>query len=399
MWQQAKNTYHLFQGITANIYYGKPGRKLIVIGVTGTDGKTTTVNLIYHILRNAGKNVSIVSTTGANIHGKQSNLAFHVTNPASWPLQKFLNQAAKTNFKENYIVLEVSSHGIDQHRVFGIPFTIGVVTNITPEHLDYHKTYNEYVRTKTKLLNRAKIAVINKDDSSYSKILRYLKNKNVVTYGMGKNVDVNEKIFSYKSPLIGDFNRYNVLAAISACKSLGLTNKEIAKGIETFKTPLGRMNKIPNKLGINIIVDYAHTANGIKQALTALKKQSKKKLIAIVGGEGYRDEKKRPIIGEVATKLANYVIISAVDPRGLQEEINKEILAGVKKAGGKLDKNIFVINDRKEAIDFAINKLARKGDTVSMFGKGHERSMNIDGKHEIPWSEYEAVASALKKHI
>ena len=396
MWQRTKNIFHLFQAISANIYFGLPGRKLIIIGVTGTDGKTTTVNIIYHILKTAGKHVSIVSTTGATIHGKESHLAFHVTNPASWPLQKFLHEAAKSNYRENYIVLEVSSHGIDQNRIWGIPFTVGIVTNITPEHLDYHKTYDEYLRTKTKLLKSAKITIVNKDDNSYKKIMHILKDKSVITYGMGSDVDVNEMIFPYQSPLIGDFNRYNILAAISACKSLGLTDAEIAKGIKTFTTPLGRMNKISNKRGIDIIVDYAHTANGIKQALTALKQQSKGKLIAIIGGEGYRDEKKRPIIGEVATTLANYVIITAVDPRGLQDEINKEILRGVKKAGGKIGKNIFVIDDRKEAIDFAINSLAKKGDTVSMFGKGHERSMNIDGKHEIPWSEYEAVASALK---
>lgn len=397
MWQRIKNIYHLFQAISANVYYGLPGRHLTIIGVTGTDGKTTTVNLIYHILKSAGRHASVVSTVGADIHGKKSHLAFHVTNPASWPLQKFLNAARKHNYKNNYIVLEVSSHGIDQNRVWGVPFTVGVVTNITPEHLDYHKTYDEYIRTKTKLLNRAKTAVINKDDVSYKKIKSYLKNKNIVTYGLSKDVDVNENIFSYKSPLWGDFNRYNVLAAISACRVLGLSNNEIKNGIETFVTPAGRMNKIQNKRGIDIVIDYAHTANGIKQALTTLKDQSKGKLIALVGGEGYRDEKKRAIIGEVATKLADFVIVTAVDPRGLQEEINQQILSGVKKAGGRLNKNVFVINDRKEAIDFAINSLAKKNDMVSMFGKGHERSMNIDGKHEIPWSDLGAVQSALKR--
>ena len=247
-------------------------------------------------------------------------------------------------------------------------------------------------------LTSAKTAIVNKDDGSYKKIIGALRNKKVITYGMGKNVDINENIFSYTSPLIGDFNRFNVLAAIATCKTLGISDQKIAEGIASFTTPNGRMNKVGNNRGIDIVIDYAHTANGIKQALTALKQHQKGKLIALVGGEGYRDEKKRPIIGSVTTQLADYVIITAVDPRGLQAQITKEMLEGVKQAGGKLDKNVFVIDDRKEAINYAINVLAKKGDTVSMFGKGHERSMNMDGKHEIPWSDLEAVNAALKKN-
>ncbi len=396
MWQHIKNVYHLFQAVVANIVFGFPGKKLIVIGVTGTDGKTTTVNLIYHILKNAGKSASMVSTVGANIHGKELPTGFHVTNPASWQLQDFIKKATATNNKPNYIVVEVSSHGLDQNRVWGIPFTIGVVTNITPEHLDYHKTYEQYLRTKGRLLQNSQTVVVNKDDASYAKIIPYIKNELIITYGLDKTSDVNPKNFSFTTSLVGEFNTYNILAAVSVCKELGLSDEEIKQGIKTFTTPLGRMNTINAKNGITIVIDYAHTANGIHVALTALKKETKGKLIVLIGAEGYRDEKKRPIIGETATKLADYVIITAVDPRGLIDEINKQILIGVKKAGGVVGKNVFVENDREKAIDFAINKLAKKGDTVAILGKGHEMYMNLDGKKEIPWSDYEAVEKALK---
>src|SRR5258708_7644628 len=176
MFRKIKNWYHLCVAILACIRYGFPAKKLIVVGVTGTDGKTTTVNLIYHILKTAGKRVSVVSTVGANINGEASLLGFHVTNPDSLSLQKFLRQAVSgIKAKENYMVLEVTSHGLDQYRVWGIPFRVAVLTNVTSEHLDYHKTYENYVKTKVRLLQMANIAVVNKEDGSYRLVNRFLK--------------------------------------------------------------------------------------------------------------------------------------------------------------------------------------------------------------------------------
>src|SRR5579859_5042748 len=176
MWQKVKNIYHLGVAVAANVYYGFPGRKLTVIAVTGTDGKTTTTNLIYHILKSSGKEVSMISTVGAKIHGKSSPLGFHVTNPSPFPLQKFLKVATskkKLNKKNNYLVLEVTSHGIDQHRIWGIPITLGLITNITHEHLDYHKNYEKYAKTKIKLLRSAKKALFNQDDESHNIIKQH----------------------------------------------------------------------------------------------------------------------------------------------------------------------------------------------------------------------------------
>lgn len=397
MWQKIKNIYHLGTAIIANIVYRFPGRKLIVIGVTGTDGKTTTVSLIYHILKTARKSVSMVSTVGTNIHGKETRLGFHVTTPRFFELQRFLSKAVKRNEKENYVVLEVSSHAIDQFRVWGIPFAIGVLTNVTNEHLDYHKTYDNYLKTKAKLLRNSSTVVVNADDGSYPKLLPLIENKKTVTYGIYAKADIVSEKYPYASQLIGEFNTYNMLAAISVCKTLGIPDAVIKKGIETFQTPVGRMNEIQNNLGVTIIVDYAHTPNGLYQALTSL--QSRKKdtshLISLIGAEGYRDSGKRPLLGEIATKLSDIVIITGVDPRGQEIEINRQILEGAQKAGGILDKTVFIQPDREKAITMAITKLSRKGDIIGIFGKGHERSINYDGMHEEQWNDTETVMKIL----
>lgn len=199
MWQAAKNIYHLAQAIAANIRYGFPGKKLTIIGVTGTDGKTTTSSLIYHILKTAGYPVSLISTVSALIHGKSYDTGFHVTNPSAFPLQQFLSEAVQN--KDKYLVLEVTSHGLDQNRVWGIPFSIGVLTNITHEHLDYHKTYDNYVVAKTKLLNMASIAIINSDDASFKRVKKYLTNKHVVTYSLEGRSDILLKSLTIPSHL------------------------------------------------------------------------------------------------------------------------------------------------------------------------------------------------------
>ncbi len=240
--------------------------------------------------------------------------------------------------------------------------------------------------------------LLNKDDGAFEKLQRTLTHQKLVTYGIRSAVDVSPKSFPFTSRLPGEFNTYNMLAAIAVCTSLGISNEKIKDGLASFTLPLGRMNMIKNGMGMDIFVDYAHTPNALTQALTTLNSMRKKnsKIISIIGAEGYRDIKKRPKLGEIAMSLSDRVIITSVDPRGLMDEINKAILTGAKKAGGELGKNVFIEPDRQKAIDMAIHTLGKKGDIIGIFGKGHERSMNMDGKHELPWSDYEAVETALR---
>ncbi len=384
--------WHLPNAILANIKYGFPARKITVIGVTGTDGKTTTTNMIYQILKSDGKKVSMVSTINAVIAGKDYDTGFHVTSPDSFTIQKFLSQSVMNGDK--LIILEVTSHAIDQFRFFGINFETAVITNITHEHLDYHKSFKNYFDTKSKLIKNSKFAILNIDEvENYKKLSKIAQGK-VISFGLERDGDFNLKKIPLDLKIPGQFNKLNALAAAAAASCYGVNTTESKKALEQFSHLKGRMNKIANKSGLNIYIDFAHTPNGLENAIKALKPKSKK-MISIFGAPGYRDEQKRPMMGEIATRLSDYVVITAEDPRGLIEQINKQILEGVKKAGGVLNKNIFIENDRQRAISFAINELAKNGDTVGIFGKGHEQSINLDGKGEIPWSDQEAVLKAL----
>ena len=394
MWQNIKNIYHLGIAVLANIFYGFPSRKLRVIGVTGTDGKTTTTSLIYHILNTSEYKASMVSSVGAVIGGKKAHMGFQVTNPSPFAVQRFIKKAVDSGSK--FLVLETTSHALDQYRVFGINFEIGVLTNVTHEHLDYHKTYANYVKTKAKLLKMSKIAIVNRDDESYEMIKDkglIIKNKKIVTYGMGTNADINPKTFPFKTNLIGDFNKYNILAAISACKELGISERAIRKGIESFVSPKGRED-IVYKKDFTVMIDFAHTPNAFDQILKSIRPMVKGRLIHVFGAAGLRDMTKRPIMGEISSQYADIIILTSEDPRSESvEKIMNEIESGI--MNHELRKKIVLkIPDRKEAIEAAI-RITKKGDFVIMTGKSHEKSMNY-GHGEVPWDEYKVVKDALK---
>lgn len=392
MFQKIKNVYHHIVAFFANLTYLFPGRKLIVIGVTGTDGKTTTVNLIYHILKSSGKNVSMLTSIGASVGKKDYETGFHVTTPSPFALQKFLRQAVQSG--SEYFVLEVTSHALDQYRTWGIPFKVGVLTNITSEHLDYHKTFDNYLHTKEKLLKMAKIAVVNRDDGSYT-LLSDAKNskdnKNWITYGFFDSADVNLKNFSFESKvMIDSFNKYNVLAAATVAKSLGLSHEEIRNAIKTFKLPLGRVDFVYEG-EFSVLIDFAHTPNAFEQLLGSLRENTKGRIIHVFGSAGERDHSKRPFMGETSSKHADILILTAEDPRS--EDVNKivdEIASGIKKKDAK----VFKMTDRKDAINAAI-EMAGKGDLVVITGKAHEKSMTY-GNRDLPWDEYKVVDNAIK---
>lgn len=388
------NLKHFPMAVLANVRYGFPARGLVVIGVTGTDGKTTTVNMIYRILKDAGKKVAMVSTVKAVIEDQQIDTGFHVTSPTHFDMQKYIRLAKKTECE--YLVLEVSSFALSQYRVWGIKFDIGVITNVTHEHLDYHRTWNNYLLAKSTLIKNTRIAVINRDEKHFSRLKKMAKG-NVVSFGLSAAADFNPKKFPLTLRVIGNFNVLNGEAAAAVCANLGVSREEIRKSLNKFEGVEGRMNLVPNSRKLNIVIDYAHTPNGLMNALQSLKDEfNQGKLIAVIGAEGQRDSSKRRPMGFVGAKMADYLIITAVDPRGKLEQISAEIAEGAKKAGGEVGRNVLVINDRREAIRTAINELAKPGDVIGLFGKGHERSMNLDGKHEIEWSDLAEVTSLLK---
>ena len=386
--------YHLPKAVLANFVYDSPSRKLKVIGVTGTDGKTTTTNMIYQILKASGKKVSMVSTINAVIGGKSYDTGFHVTSPDSFSVQRFAKKAAENS--DEYLVLEVTSHALDQNRFWGIKFDIGVITNVTHEHLDYHKSFENYFATKAKLIKNTKFAVVNQIlKQKIERLLGKTFNGKFLTFGLDKG-DFNQRQLKLKLKIPGEYNIEKALVALGVAFALEIDRKIAQKTLESFKSLTGRMEEIENQRGVKIVVDFAHTPNALEQALKTLRSQTTSgKLIAVFGSAGKRDADKRGLMGKISGQFADITVVTAEDPRGELEIINKQIVEGAKSTGGSLGKNLFVVEDRGKAIDFAINEIARKGDIVGIFGKGHEASLNIDGKKEIPWSDKEAVKKAL----
>jgi len=406
MIRKLKNLGHLCWAVLANIYWRFPSKKLKVIGVTGTDGKTTTVHLIHHILKTAGKKADLISTVSAP--------GFHTTTPNPWILQKLLRQMVGRGIK--YVVLEATSHGLDQHRLWGVKFHIGIVTNITHEHLDYHKTYENYLAAKAKLFRGVKFAILNRDDKSFSYLnsQSLIRNSQLITYGIKNKADFTPETFPFETLLPGEYNQYNCLAAIAVTSALGIPPEKIRKAVASFKGVVGRMEEINEGQDFKVIVDFAHTPNGLENTLKTLREEiSKKKegrLIAVFGCAGLRDVAKRPMMGEIAAWLADVSVLTAEDPR--TEDVNEiinQIAQGCLKAGAKeenlsnwsdwsfLGEKVFLrIPDRRQAIRFAIQKLAKKKDVVVICGKGHEQSMCY-GKTEYPWSDQKEARKALRE--
>ena len=382
---------HLPAAVLANLRYGFPGRKIKVIGVSGTDGKTTTVNMLYKILKDAGKKVSMISTINAEIAGKTFDTGFHVTSPDRADVQKFLRQAVKTG--DEFMILEVTSHGLAQFRAWGIPFEIGVITNITHEHLDYHGSYDNYLNAKSLLIKNARCVVLNQDDASFEK-LRGKTSGRIFTYGLKKNSDLNPQNFPLKLKLPGEYNLYNAEAAALVGKILGIDKGVIKRSLENFTSLIGRMEKIKNNRGIKVVVDFAHTPNALENALKALRPQTSGRLISVFGCAGARDIGKRPMMGEISAKLADITVLTDEDPRFEDRgEIIDQITKAALKNGAVEGKTLFRQPDRAKAIKMAIY-LAKKGDTVGIFGKGHEKSMNYRGV-EKPWSDQKSALKAL----
>jgi len=391
MIRKLKNIYHVCIGICSVLWFRFPGHQLTVIGVTGTDGKTTTTTLIYEIFKKAGIQVSMITSVHAVIGGKTYDTGFHVTTPNAWYVQKYLRDAV--DHGDTHMILEVTSHGIDQHRIFGIPFRVGIITNVTREHLDWHRTFDNYLKIKLSLLERSYIAIVNKDEQPiYSALDKTVHLRHVITYGINTDADITPKTFPFRTHLLGEFNQYNCLAAISVGKALSIDPTTIRKAIVDFRGIVGRM-EVMYKKNFSVIVDFAHTPNAISQALSTVRPLVKGKLIHVFGSAGLRDPYKRPDMGKASSQFADIIVLTEEDYRTENiEKITDEIQEGI-----FLKKEVHRIPNRADAIRFAIEK-AKKGDLVIITGKGHEKSM-CRGTKEIPWSDQEEVKKALRNTL
>lgn len=399
--------YHLPRAWIVSRIYGNPGRDLEIIGVTGTDGKTTTSLLIYHILKVAEKKVAVISTVEARIGSKRIKTGFHVTAPSPWGLQKLLKKIRSKKYR--YVVVEATSHGLDQFRFFPLTPFIAVLTNITHEHLDYHKTFDKYLAAKLRLFRHAKHTVINKDLEIFPRLNESLPKNLFSTYSLKTSSQLKPSNVSYlvsstrftlgnldyEIPLTGAYNLSNTLAAISVALIIRISPSTIRRALKSFPGVKGRLEEIHNSKGLHLYVDFAHTPNALDSVLKNLShmKRKGKKLIVVLGSAGARDKEKRPMMGKVASSYADQIIITSEDPRSEDPaKIASDIIAGIPSI--QRDK-VEVIIDRQAAITRAV-QLAKRGDWVVSCGKGHEESMNLDGITETPWSDHEVIIKALK---
>jgi len=396
-----------------NIRYGFPARDMHVIGVTGTNGKTTTSFMIHRMLVEAGYDVALMSTVANGVGHDITPQAQHMTTVSSPELLKKIRQFKKQGAK--WLVLETTSHALAQHRIWGVPYEIAVMTNVTHEHLDYHRTFENYVHAKAQLFRIAnrhgrRFGVVNADDPSapvftdaVSRSVSYgvkkgdIKAANIRLTAEGSTYEVKagEDSFEVSCRIPGEFNVYNSLATVAVGRELGLTIDQIQNGINALEGVEGRMATVDAGQSFSVIVDFAHTPDSFERLLGDLRRATKGKLVVMFGSAGRRDESKRAIQGEIAGKYADEVVVTEEDDRDVDGNmIMNQIAEGAEKAGKTREKDLFLILDRSEAIQFAVSRASSADDAVVLLGKGHEKTIErADGEH--PWDEVAEVKKAL----
>ena len=405
---------HLAEAVLMNIRYGFPGRKLRVIGVTGTNGKTTTAFMIHRLLHESGIKAALLTTVANGIGNVIIPQAEHITTAQSGILQKKLKEYVAAGVE--WVVIETSSHSLAQHRVWGIPYEIAVMTNITHEHLDYHGTFKNYVEAKRRLFkianrNGFQYGVVNNQDPSADLFVSTVANS--TTYGIGQGelsankvrlaadhssyvASIAKDSYEIRVNMPGKFNISNSLAAIAVGRKLGLSKNQIEKGIAALPGVEGRMNVIDEGQKFQVIVDFASTPDAFERFFQSVRPLTKGKMIAVFGSAGRRDEVKRSTQGNIAGRYADIVIVTEEDDRDVDgQQILNQIAAGAKKAGKKENENLFKILDREEAIGFAMTQVTSPNDIVVLLGKGHEKTIErADGTY--PWNEAEVARAALQ---
>ena len=390
--------------MAAAAYYGYPSREMQMIGVTGTNGKTSTTYMLKAIAERMGKKVGLIGTI-RNMIG-DIIIDTERTTPESVDLQRILRQMKDE--KVDVVIMEVSSHSLDQKRVHGIEYDVGEFTNLTQDHLDYHKTFENYFNAKKLLFKQSRMAVINKDDPYANRMMEGLDIP-VMTFGIREKADVTASEidittrgvqfdFNYKNitsrfnvPIPGLFSVFNAIGAATVALSLGWNLDSIKYGLEHMMSVSGRLEPLPTgKNEFTVLLDYAHTPDALENVLKTVKGFATGRIVTLFGCGGDRDHAKRPIMGEIAGRFSDFAIVTSDNPRTENPmDIINSIVEGVKKSGCEY----VVIENRREAIEYAL-KNARKNDVIILAGKGHENYQEINGgKHHF--DEKEIVAEIL----
>ena len=413
---QTLRAYHAAKSHLAATLAGKPAQDMTVIGVTGTNGKTTTCNIIAAIFEEAGRKVALCTTIQFRINGHEEVNELKMTAPNPFKLNQFLKRARLAGCE--VLVQEVTSIALDQQRFAGIPFDTGVFTNLTHDHLDYHGTMANYAKAKRKLFARdLRVSVINGDDPEAHNLLdmqphsivytldtsnhHALRSQNVVQSSAGLQFEVvlpeNNEIIPIQSSLVGTFNVSNILAAVGVALQHGIDHATIQKGIASLLSVSGRMERIEMGQDFSVIVDYAHTPDALIKLFEATKPAQPARLIAVLGSCGDRDRSKRPTMGAIAGKYSDFVVFTNEDPYTEDpQSIIDAVASGVtaENQAHKENQTFWRILDRREAIKKAFS-LAKPGDVVTISGKGAETAM-VFGKQFIPWSDRRIAEEELR---
>ena len=408
---------HLGEAVLFNTINGFPAHGLKVIGVTGTNGKTSTCFMIHRMLTDAGYKTGLMTTVAYGVGNDIQPQIHHMTTVTVPELMKRL-KIMKAKGVE-WLVLETTSQALAQHRVFGVPYSVAVMTNVTHEHLDYHRTFERYRDAKRLLFKLAdrnqsglRVGIINAEDPSADLFVGDIAHP--VLYGIDKGdlraenikleptgVNYTAKIkndeYTIHCRLAGSFNVYNSLAALAAGRAIGLSRKQIEQGIAALEGVEGRMTRIDLGQAYTVIVDYAHTPDSFEKLFKDMRPVIKGKMIVMFGSAGRRDEAKRAVQGELAGRYADEVIITEEDDRDADGlKIMKQITEGAEKAGKVRGQDLFLVHDRTEAINYAVSKAKNANDVVLILGKGHEKTIErADGEHR--WDEIGTAREAVKK--
>ena len=414
--------YHKLKAMAMAYKYKFPGKRMKVIGVTGTNGKTSTCFLIWKMLNIAGYKTGLMTTVAWGVDKLEEQVE-HMTTVDTETLNQRMQKIAESGAE--FLVLEITSHALAQNRIFGVPIEVAVMTNVTHEHLDYHKTFENYRDAKRKLFKMAKYGVINEDDKSWSYFADDVKE--YITYGINGGILRAEKvellaegvkyqveipnvnfgnnkkktkneIAKIRTHIPGKFTVYNSLAAMAVGLRLGLSVPEIEKGILALESVEGRMNRVNEGQDFEVIVDYAHTPDAFLKVFESVVPGKKKRIISLFGGAGRRDESTRAERGEIGAKNSDIVIVTEDDSRDEDRKmIAEEFAKGAEKEGKILGKDLFVILDREEAIQKAID-LAKKDDIVLVLGKGHEKTI-LRAEGAVPFEDLKVTRKILKKKM